>query len=747
MNKKKISVMILAFIIGSTFFMPKSYLSSASNKVYAATINENLPPITNIDLPEANSNNNSSSIHVSGWALNKSGIKEVQIFIDGRFKGYASIGNSRPDIKLAFPSYGQTNSGYSYTMDSKSIYPGIHYLTVKALGNDGTVSSSSININVNRPMPLIHIDTPKGKTYAMNKILISGWSLNYSRVSSVDIFIDGNKASSASLGIPRPDVKKVFPFYNDITSGFTYTLDASKLSYTDHKITLRSNGNDGSYAEQSITLNKPEYSTSMDTSNNEQSTKEKSITLADWALNPLSINLATILVDNVQPQKAISEDLASNTNKTYSDSSSNSTTKCDLNSTGNSGQAVSQSETPKNNIAKTNDSSVIAVTSITLNGNTHNLTVGDTDILTANIYPANASNKLSTWTSSNSDVAKVDNTGKVTTIGAGTANITATTANGGKTATCTITVANKKGYVYNPELQIDLNVRSAPNLKSSTLGFMYNYEKFDIMGSEIDDKGNVWDKIVYRGNTAYISDAYVQHYTSPSDNVINTASTITKAFESTNSSETTESFDGTSLSPDYIKFYISNGTLQPLLNRMDRENNDKLKSIFMANYDTLHNMILDTPENELNWVNSITDSSDNITEPWHSQLSNLFNNNDFMSIEKDAQVYTIKQAMIICDKYNLKTVRGFALAFDIAAQNGGITSDAAKIIDAAVQNNPNISEKELLQIIADTSANTASSNPENIRARETAIVNGHGMVHGTMLYLDSDYNLSDKLWR
>lgn len=269
---------------------------------------------------------------------------------------------------------------------------------------------------------------------------------------------------------------------------------------------------------------------------------------------------------------------------------------------------------------------------------------------------------------------------------------------------------------------------------------MYNYEKFNILGSETDNKGNVWDKIIYKGNTGYISDAYVQHYTSPSDDVVDKASNITKAFESTTS-------DNTSLSPEYIKCRISKGTLQPILNRMDRQNNDELRNIFATNYDTLHSMILDTPENQLNWADSITNSSDNIIEPWHSQFNNLFSNGDFMSIEKAAQIYTVKQAMIICDKYNLKTVRGFALAFDIASQNRGITSDASRIIDAAVQNNPNMSEKDLLQVIADASANTASSNPEDIRARETAIVNGHGMVHGTMLYLDSDYDLSDNLWR
>ena len=45
-----------------------------------------------------------------------------------------------------------------------------------------------------------------------------------------------------------------------------------------------------------------------------------------------------------------------------------------------------------------------------------------------------------TWSSSASAVATVDANGKVTAVGAGTAVITVTTADGGKTATCKVTV-------------------------------------------------------------------------------------------------------------------------------------------------------------------------------------------------------------------------------------------------------------------------------------------------------------------
>jgi uncharacterized protein YjdB len=68
--------------------------------------------------------------------------------------------------------------------------------------------------------------------------------------------------------------------------------------------------------------------------------------------------------------------------------------------------------------------------------------VGGTVQLTAAVEPDNASNKAVTWESSNTNVATVSNFGLVTGTGQGTATITVTTADGGKTASCAVTVSN-----------------------------------------------------------------------------------------------------------------------------------------------------------------------------------------------------------------------------------------------------------------------------------------------------------------
>ena len=85
-------------------------------------------------------------------------------------------------------------------------------------------------------------------------------------------------------------------------------------------------------------------------------------------------------------------------------------------------------------------STAVAVTSVTLNKTTLALTAGGTGTLTAMLAPETATNKNVSWTSSNTAIATVDNTGKVTAVAAGTATITVTTTDGSKTATCAVTV-------------------------------------------------------------------------------------------------------------------------------------------------------------------------------------------------------------------------------------------------------------------------------------------------------------------
>lgn len=83
---------------------------------------------------------------------------------------------------------------------------------------------------------------------------------------------------------------------------------------------------------------------------------------------------------------------------------------------------------------------IVDVTGVSLNKSITTISADNTETLIATVYPVNSTNKNVTWSTSNEAVASVSSTGIVTAKTAGSAVITVTTADGGKTASCTVTV-------------------------------------------------------------------------------------------------------------------------------------------------------------------------------------------------------------------------------------------------------------------------------------------------------------------
>lgn len=159
---------------------------------------------------------------------------------------------------------------------------------------------------------------------------------------------------------------------------------------------------------------------------------------------------------------------------------------------------------------------VVNVTSITLGKPTITLTVGNEETLTiAEILPADATNKNCTWSSSNKDVATVDETGKVTAEGPGVATITVTSADGsGVTASCEV-ISVPVGYV---DLGIRIDDKPVFWQKSNTYPqSTYNaFPEEDIANLPSQDEFNallsdcywVWDAT---NNGVYIFKAHDGH--------------------------------------------------------------------------------------------------------------------------------------------------------------------------------------------------------------------------------------------
>ena len=170
---------------------------------------------------------------------------------------------------------------------------------------------------------------------------------------------------------------------------------------------------------------------------------------ASVAVSSVGLNSTSITLKNIRNYKltaTVSPSNASNKTITWTSSNSN-VARVDVNGNVTAVNAGTATITAKSNNGKTTTCKVtvinpasVAVSSVGLKSST-TIVKGKTEKLTATVSPSNASNKAVTWTSSNSNVARVDANGNITAVNAGTATITAK-SNNGKITTCKVTVNN-----------------------------------------------------------------------------------------------------------------------------------------------------------------------------------------------------------------------------------------------------------------------------------------------------------------
>ena len=141
----------------------------------------------------------------------------------------------------------------------------------------------------------------------------------------------------------------------------------------------------------------------------------------------------------------------------------------------------------------------VNVTEVTLDKTELTLTEGETETLTATVKPDNADNRKVTWSSDKADVATVGGDGRVTAVKAGEATVTVTTEDGGKTATCRVTVKAKAVPVTGVEVNpwaVTLSVRGTSKLSytirpADATNQNVKWESESPSVATVDSEGNV----------------------------------------------------------------------------------------------------------------------------------------------------------------------------------------------------------------------------------------------------------------
>ena len=128
------------------------------------------------------------------------------------------------------------------------------------------------------------------------------------------------------------------------------------------------------------------------------------------------------------------------------------------------------------------DPNFVHINEITMKSEKVELKTGETGWVGVAYNPSNATNKVLTWKSSNEKVATVKE-GTIKAVGIGTATLTATSEDGGKTATCKVTVTDGKKHIESISLKTD-SIEMKPG-EGKTIYAEYN-------PSNVDDKTLYW---------------------------------------------------------------------------------------------------------------------------------------------------------------------------------------------------------------------------------------------------------------
>ncbi|PKM49622.1 MAG: hypothetical protein CVV02_15415 [Firmicutes bacterium HGW-Firmicutes-7] len=269
------------------------------------------------------------------------------------------------------------------------------------------------------------------------------------------------------------------------------------------------------------------------------------------------------------------------------------------------------------------------------------------------------------------------------------------------------------------------------------------------------------------------------------------ATKITSLYEG---GQVTGNFDGQGISVGYLQWNMGSGTLQPLLKEMassasmqsdfneifkgsvvvNDKNGNKIKTT-MAN--ALRDVLGRSKSEQLSFARSINDKNNRIVEPWKAAFNSLIKNDKFVQIQdKYAKPYLNTATNIINDSnFGVKTVRGYALAFDIAVQNGSVKASAKNLIQDALAGKSNkltnynnaslsrnqrsvikdlnerlkgVTDPDLKKMYYTAAAVAISSNDrfaKDVWARKSAIIAGTGKVHGQNFDFSNSVGLSDNV--
>ena len=208
-----------------------------------------------------------SSIPVTGWALDDTGIDTVKIYRE-QGSGLVYIGDAvlvegaRPDVAAAYPGYpNNTKAGWGYMMLTNFLPNSgngtfvIHAIATDFVGKTTNLETKTIYCdNANACKPFGAIDTPtQGGSASGSSFINWGWVLTPqpdhipTDGSTINVYVDGVNLGHPYYNIYRSDIATLFPgCVNSIGAAGYFYLDTTAYANGVHTIqwTARDSGGD-----------------------------------------------------------------------------------------------------------------------------------------------------------------------------------------------------------------------------------------------------------------------------------------------------------------------------------------------------------------------------------------------------------------------------------------------------------------------------------------------------------------------
>ncbi|HTY41533.1 MAG TPA: Ig-like domain-containing protein [Thermoanaerobaculia bacterium] len=229
---------------------------------------------------------------VDGWSLDvgarldQGQVGYVELLLDGQIVANSRTdcvqlgqslencyGINRPDVAQQYPGYPNAdNAGFNFTFylvrnpdfasGSIAIYlptsdpsilvlagfttPGAHTLAIRAgdveetVTQFGAMAADILCDQTSGDQPAFgYIDNPTNMEYISGADFpLYGWAYDFQGVSAVQIDVDGQVVGNALYGLYRPDVPVGDPRVPTAYAGFSFVLDTTKLSNTQHDLVV-----------------------------------------------------------------------------------------------------------------------------------------------------------------------------------------------------------------------------------------------------------------------------------------------------------------------------------------------------------------------------------------------------------------------------------------------------------------------------------------------------------------------------